>query len=187
MPLLLAVVVLIAAEVAALVLVASHVGVLATLGLLVLGTVVGGWLVRREGTRAWRALAVAVSEGRPPGREALDGFLVLIGGLLILLPGFVSDVLGLLCLLPPTRRLLGRVVIAYIAYTVRRGTTTTVVRVRSRRGDGTPSATAGAGQPVPGEPGPGSAPRDRTRPPGTGRIIEGELAAPPDERPPDSR
>ncbi len=104
-----------------------------------------------------------MAEGRPPGREALDGVLILLGGLLVLLPGFVSDVLGLLCLLPPTRRLLGRVL---VGWALSRGQAT-VVRVRSTRGPAGPGGPAGPDA----RPGPPPAP-------GTGRVIEGEIEPP---------
>jgi UPF0716 protein FxsA len=153
-------VVLLVGEIWALTAVASHIGVLATLGLLLLGAVVGAWLLRREGTRAWQAFATAVAEGRPPGREVLDGMLVLVGGLLVMFPGFITDVLGLLCLLPPSRRLIGR---GAVWYALRRGNAS-VIRVRSRRMPSQP----------PGAPGPRPAQR-----PGQGRVIEGEIERPP--------
>ena len=77
--------------------------------LLLLGTsVLGAALLRREGSRAYRHFVEATEAGRIPTREVADGLLVLLGGLLLLVPGFVSDVLGLLLLLPPTRALLRR-------------------------------------------------------------------------------
>src|SRR5918995_2430165 len=130
MPVLVGIVLLLVIEVAVVVAVSSWIGVGWTLLALVGISLVGGWLVRREGARAWRSFSGAVAEGRPPGRTALDGVLILIGGLLVLLPGFVSDVLGLLCLLPPTRRLLGR---ALVGWALTRGRAT-VVRVRATRG-----------------------------------------------------
>lgn len=63
----------------------------------------GSWLVKREGGRAWRALQVALGSGRMPARELADGALILIGGTLLITPGFVSDVFGLFCILPFTR------------------------------------------------------------------------------------
>jgi UPF0716 protein FxsA len=125
----LALLALLVAEIAAVVAVGTRLGVLPTVLLLLLGSALGGWLLRREGTRAWRAFAAAVSDGRPPHREALDGVLVLLGGLLVLFPGFVSDVLGLLCLLPPTRAVARRMLGRYLA---RRSAG--VVRVQARRG-----------------------------------------------------
>jgi UPF0716 protein FxsA len=74
--------------------------------LLLLGTsVVGGALVRREGAKAWGRATRAVQEGRPPGKDVADGALILIGGALLLIPGFITDVVGLLVVLPLTRRL----------------------------------------------------------------------------------
>lgn len=152
MPILAALVLLVVAEIVAAVAVASWIGVgwtlLALAGLSLLGAV----LLRSQGARAWRAFSGAVAAGRPPAREALDGVLVLVGALLVVLPGFVSDVLGLLCLLPPTRRLLGR---ALVGWALTRGRAT-IVRVRSTRGP------AGAYPPDP-------------------RVIDGEIE-PPRER-----
>jgi UPF0716 protein FxsA len=156
------VVVLIAAEVAALVLVAQQIGVLATILLLLAGSLVGGWLLRREGLRAWRAFGLALVEGRPPGREVLDGMLVLLGGALVVFPGFVSDALGLLCLLPPTRRGLAGLLRRYAT----RRAQVQVVRVRASRGPATGPTDGGTG-PVSG----GAIPPDA----GAGRVIEGEI------------
>lgn len=85
--------------------VAGAIGILWTVLLLVLGWPAGFWLMRAEGRSAWRRLSQAVTQGRPPGREAADGALVLLGGLLLIVPGFITDALGLLLLLAPTRAL----------------------------------------------------------------------------------
>ena len=74
-----------------------------TIALLVLASVVGAAIVRREGSRAWRALVEAMTQGRMPHRELADGALVLIGGTLLLTPGFATDLLGALLVLPVTR------------------------------------------------------------------------------------
>lgn len=97
-------------EVAAVVAVASAVGVLWTLVLLLAGAFLGSWLARREGRRAMQAVIRTARAGSSPHREVSDGMLIGLGGLLILIPGFVSDILGLLFLLPPTRSLMRRVV-----------------------------------------------------------------------------
>ena len=60
--------------------------------------------MRSRGRAAWRRLADAVLAGRPPGREVLEGALVLLGGALLVVPGFITDALGTLVLLPPARR-----------------------------------------------------------------------------------
>jgi UPF0716 protein FxsA len=84
------------------------IGVLPTLGLLILDSVLGTVLMRAQGRAAWRRFAAAVNAGRPPATEAIDGALVLLGGALLLAPGFITDVLGILLLVPPTRVALRR-------------------------------------------------------------------------------
>jgi UPF0716 protein FxsA len=88
--------------------VADAIGVLATVVLLLLSWPLGSWALRSQGRAAWRRLGEAVSAGRSPGREVLDGVLALLGGVLLIVPGFISDVLGVLALLPPTRALMRR-------------------------------------------------------------------------------
>jgi len=83
--------------------VGQTIGVLETLGVLLLIAVVGSWLVKREGMRTWTAFLAAMREHRVPAKEVADGALVVLGGALLLTPGFVSDALGLLLVLPPTR------------------------------------------------------------------------------------
>ena len=66
-------------------------------------SLLGAWLVRREGTRAWTRFRSAVAAGRVPADEVLDGALVLFGGALLLAPGFATDIAGLSLTFPPTR------------------------------------------------------------------------------------
>lgn len=86
-----------------------------TIGLLVADSIFGSWLVKREGGRAWRALRVALAEGRMPARELADGALIVVGGTLMLAPGFVSDLLGVLLILPVTRPLGRRALARFIS------------------------------------------------------------------------
>jgi len=74
-----------------------------TIVLLIGAGVLGSVLVKREGGRAWRALQDALASHRMPATELADGALILIGGTLLLTPGFMSDVVGLFCILPFTR------------------------------------------------------------------------------------
>ena len=97
-----------AAELFVVIDVAGAIGVGATILLLILSWPLGAWALKAQGRAAWRRLSAAVAAGRPPGREVLDGVLVLLGGLLLIVPGFISDVLGALALLPPTRALMRR-------------------------------------------------------------------------------
>ena len=77
----------------------------ATFGLLVLAFVVGAAIVKREGLRSWRVLSEATRTGQMPSRELADAGLVLVGGLLILVPGFLTDLIGLVLIVPVTRPL----------------------------------------------------------------------------------
>jgi UPF0716 protein FxsA len=92
-------------ELAVLVAVGHAIGVLATLGLLILASLFGAALLRHEGARTLRAFLEALRTRKPPHRELLDGMLIAAAGVLIVLPGFVSDALGLLLLVPPIRAL----------------------------------------------------------------------------------
>jgi UPF0716 protein FxsA len=101
--------------------VGEAIGVLPTIALLIIDSILGSVLMRSQGRLAWRRFNAALSEGRIPHREVLDGALVIFGGALLLTPGFISDVLGIILLLPPTRalaralvarRLLPRIVIS---------------------------------------------------------------------------
>jgi UPF0716 protein FxsA len=74
-----------------------------TILLLIADSLLGSWLIKREGGRAWRALGAALQEGRMPHKELADGILILVGGLLMLTPGFVLDIVGAICILPFTR------------------------------------------------------------------------------------
>ena len=82
-----------------------------TIGLLVLDSLIGGYLLRREGRRTWVAFRAATTRGSVPANEVADGALVLLGGALMLTPGFLTDVVGLACVVPPTRRVLRRQVL----------------------------------------------------------------------------
>jgi len=90
-------------------------GVVPTLVLLVVLSLLGAWLLRREGTRAWQAFRTALASGRLPAREVADGALVILGGSLLLTPGFATDLFGLLCVLPPTRAVLRRLLTRAVA------------------------------------------------------------------------
>jgi len=94
--------------------VGQQIGALWTVVLLLLDSVLGAWLVRREGARTWRAFTRAVNEARVPAKEVADGALVIFGAALLLTPGFLTDVLGLLCLLPPTRAVIRRLLVSFV-------------------------------------------------------------------------
>ncbi len=91
-------------EVVLLVLVAHQIGVLPTVLLVLATALLGGWRLRQEGSRAWRALREASAAGRPIGAEVSDGLVGLASALLLVVPGFVTDAVGLALLVPPVRR-----------------------------------------------------------------------------------
>ena len=93
-------------ELTVIVQVAGSTGVMNTIGLLILVSLVGAWLVRREGLGILRRAQAELAKGRMPGRELVDGLLVLLAGALMLTPGFVTDAVGLALLLPPVRAIL---------------------------------------------------------------------------------
>src|SRR5436305_14755489 len=86
--------------------VGQAIGVIPTLLLLLADAVLGTWLFRNQGRKTWAAFRLALVERRLPTAEVADGALVVLGGALLLTPGFVTDVFGVLCLVPVTRALL---------------------------------------------------------------------------------
>src|SRR4051794_33588606 len=98
-------------ELAVIIQVGQAIGVLPTIALLILDSILGAMLMRSQGRVAWRKFNLALGEGRPPAREVLAGVLVIFGGALLLTPGFTTDILGLLLLIPPTRAVVRRIVV----------------------------------------------------------------------------
>src|SRR3954465_5028277 len=103
------------AELAVIIQVGEHIGVWWTVAILVADSIVGSLLVGSQGRTTWRRFNVALQSGRPPAREALDGVLVIFGGAFLLTPGFITDILGGLLLLPPTRAVIRRLVARRLA------------------------------------------------------------------------
>jgi UPF0716 protein FxsA len=137
-------------EIYVLIQVGQVIGAWWTVLLLVADGVLGSWLMKREGTRAWRALQRALEERRMPARELADGALVLVGGTLLLTPGFVSDIAGFFFVLPFTRP-------------VARTALTRFLTRRFLSGPGAPGFPGGAG-------------RGRTQQrPGPDSVVQGEV------------
>ncbi len=121
-----------------------------TVLLLIADGVLGAWLMKREGSRAWAALRDALDQRKMPARELADAGLILVGGTLLLTPGFLSDVVGFFFVLPFTRP------VARVALT----------RFLTRKFLSGPGA--------PGFRGAGEDPRTRQRP-GPGSVVQGEV------------
>jgi UPF0716 protein FxsA len=113
-----------------------------TVLLLLAESALGAWLLRREGPAAWRRLQEALRRGRLPSAELTDAALVLVGGTLLLTPGFLTDVVGFFCVLPPTRPLARRLLLSALR---RR------VRVVAFGAPGRPRRDGVPGEVVPGE------------------------------------
>jgi UPF0716 protein FxsA len=134
------------AEIYLLIQIGQTIGAWWTVLLLIADGFLGSFLVKREGGRAWDALQEALREHRMPARELADGALILIGGTLLLTPGFLSDLVGLFCILPLTRPLARRA----------------LTRVITRR------LVVVTG-------GPGEGPRTRQRPGPDESVVQGEV------------
>ena len=91
------------AEIFVLIQVGQVIGPWWTILLLLAASALGAWLIRREGSRTWVALRTALGSGVMPARELADGALILVGGTLMLTPGFVTDIVGVALILPMTR------------------------------------------------------------------------------------
>lgn len=152
-------------EIYLLIQVGQAIGGWTTVGLLVLDSILGAYLVKREGGRAWEALQDALQSRRMPARELADGALVLVGGTLLLTPGFVTDVFGFFCILPFTRPVARRLLTAFL----------------TRRFLGGPSGSRGATQAGrrqeerSGGPSGAEDPRTRRRPGPDSSVVQGEV------------
>jgi UPF0716 protein FxsA len=104
------------AELAVIIQVGQAIGIWWTIGLLIADSIFGAWLMRHQGRSAWRRFNEAVAAGRVPAREVLDGALVIFGGALLLTPGFLTDILGLILLIPPTRAVVRKILAARLTH-----------------------------------------------------------------------
>lgn len=95
--------------------VGEAIGVVPTIVLLIVDSMVGAWLMRSQGRAVWQRFTVALEAGRPPAREVIDGALVIVGGALGLAPGFVTDAIGLFLIAPPSRALVRRALVRRLA------------------------------------------------------------------------
>lgn len=91
------------------------IGVVPTLLLLLADALLGSLLLRQQGRGAWQRFNAALAERRFPGREVADGLMIAVGGTLLLTPGFLTDIVGLLLLIPPTRAIARRILRRLVA------------------------------------------------------------------------
>jgi UPF0716 protein FxsA len=91
------------AEIYVIIKIGGLIGVLPTIALLILDGFLGAALLRSQGRAVWRRFNEALEAGRIPAREVFDGAMVIVGGALLMTPGFITDIFGLLFLIPPSR------------------------------------------------------------------------------------
>jgi UPF0716 protein FxsA len=132
------------AELAVIIQIGQEIGVWWTIAILIADSILGSLLMRSQGRVVWRRFNEALAAGRAPAREVADGVLVIFGGALLLTPGFISDIAGLLFLLPPTRALIRRVFLrqAMKRITVTMATGAAMPRRRGGRRDDDVEGTA---------------------------------------------
>ena len=99
------------AELYVIIQVGQEIGALPTIAILLADSIIGSMLLRAQGRAAWRRFNEALGAGRVPAREVFDGALVIFGGAFLITPGFITDVIGVLLLLPPTRAVIRRVLV----------------------------------------------------------------------------
>ena len=98
------------AEIYVIIQVGDAIGVAPTIALLILDGFLGAALARSQGRAAWERFNRALTDGRVPANETFDGAMIIVGGALLLAPGFITDVIGFALLLPPTRAVFRSVV-----------------------------------------------------------------------------
>lgn len=113
-----------------------------TILLLVVDSLIGVRMLRWQGGLAWRNFQQAVTAGKVPHREVLDGVLIVTGGALLLTPGFVTDIFGLVLLIPPTRAAVRRLAVRLLTRRRAMRWTRVVVRSRPAGTGGSPEASA---------------------------------------------
>lgn len=163
-------------EIVAIIAVGKVIGGWPTFFLLLLESALGTWLVRREGARSWKALTRALSTGRMPSRELADAALVLVGGTLLLTPGFLTDIVGFFFILPFARPLARRVLEGVVARKLLGGVFRGPFGSAASGGPFGPSGPAAPGADRgPRGPRPRPSPQDAPRSSASDDVIEGEI------------
>jgi UPF0716 protein FxsA len=138
-------------EIYVLIQVGQVIGVWWTLLLLIADSIYGGWLIRHEGGRAWQALTNALNSGQMPAKELADAALILVGGTLMLSPGFDTDALGIVLIRPFTRRVARRVLTRVVSKRLVAGFVDVRQGPRPPGPGGPPGPSSGGGPVVRGE------------------------------------
>jgi len=79
------------------------IGALTTIFIIIVTGIIGAYLARSQGLKVIQKINLAIEQGQTPAKELLEGLFILIGGFALLTPGFITDIMGLSMLFPPTR------------------------------------------------------------------------------------
>ncbi|MGP7818465.1 FxsA family protein [Niallia sp. 01092] len=101
-------------EIAVFLLLGKSIGIPETLFFIILTGLIGAYLLKKQGLKAYKNVQEQLRFGQLPGDAILDGLCVLAGGFLLLLPGFLTDILGAVILLPPTRKIIKQLLIKWM-------------------------------------------------------------------------
>jgi UPF0716 protein FxsA len=157
------------------------IGLWPTVALLLGESALGAWLVKREGARAWQALRQALNTGRLPSRQLADAALVVVGGSLLLTPGFITDVVGFAFVLPSfrpiARRILAWLLMSRLFAGTRIGRAVGAARAARSAATYRQAATPPPAPAAPGTDGarPGASAGPPPTPPARGRVVDGEV------------
>ena len=172
MPLLVVLFILIPiAELYVIIQVGQAIGLVPTLLILIADALLGSFLLRHQGRSAWRRFNEALDQRRFPGREVADGVMITFGGALLLTPGFITDIVGLALLIPPSRAVIRKVGYTFVGRRFKLAGSAASWGY-ARMGPRGPGGPGGPGAPGPGRPG-GPRPYD----------VEGSAEEVPGDRP----
>jgi UPF0716 protein FxsA len=124
----------------------QHMGLWATIGVILLTGVLGAALAKREGLRVWKTWTQSLAQGRLPEEGIVGGVLVLVGGVLLVTPGVLTDLTGVALLVPPSRRFIGQHVRRYLEKRIEQGTVQYRVQVGGLGGLGGLGGFGGMGR-----------------------------------------
>jgi UPF0716 protein FxsA len=108
-----------AIELVLLIEIGQFIGTLPTLALIIFSGVLGAFLAKRQGIQVLTRMRTELQAGQLPADSIFDGVIVLVAGALLMTPGILTDTLGFLCLVPPTRRMIKRVIWSRIERSIR--------------------------------------------------------------------
>jgi len=156
-------------EIAVLLNVSAAIGWLTTIAIVILTAILGTWMLRQQGLATLMKARQRMQSGQMPAQQMVEGMILLVGGALLLTPGFVTDTIGFACLIPPTRALMAR----YLGQRARIGVSMagSGADPRATRGSGPDFGQRSSHQPGSDQPRAGSAADPQPR---RGDVIDGE-------------